>query len=189
MQCHGSNVGPMGSLRQGNGNETGGVPFVAEPVCANEERTWSHAGNNPRPRNVVVAFDTTQVTSKGNYSSPKPGDPCHPIAAGAHPPAVAFQERGRPGGRTVETQEDMAYSLTAPDGGGRRHEMNIAAAMGVRRLTPTECERLQGFPDGWTAIEINGKPASDSARYRALGNSWAVPVVRWIGRRIMEAIA
>lgn len=50
----------------------------------------------------------------------------------------------------------------------------------VRRLTPTECERLQGFPDGWT--EIDG--ASDSARYKALGNSMAVPVMRWIGERI-----
>lgn len=52
---------------------------------------------------------------------------------------------------------------------------------GVRRLTPTECERLQGFPDGWT----NGQ--SDSARYRQLGNAVAVPVVEWIGKRIMES--
>jgi len=54
----------------------------------------------------------------------------------------------------------------------------------VRRLTPTECERLQGFPDGWTAIPYRGKPASDGPRYKALGNSMAVPVMAWIGRRI-----
>ena len=55
----------------------------------------------------------------------------------------------------------------------------------VRRLTPMECERLQGFPDGWTDIPYRGKPYSpDSARYKALGNSMAVPVMRWIGRRI-----
>ena len=54
----------------------------------------------------------------------------------------------------------------------------------VRRLTPMECERLQGFPDGYTAITYRGKPASDGPRYKALGNSMAVPVVRWIGRRI-----
>lgn len=54
----------------------------------------------------------------------------------------------------------------------------------VRRLTPLECERLQGFPDGWTDIEVKGKPASDTARYKALGNSMAVPVMRWIGERI-----
>lgn len=56
----------------------------------------------------------------------------------------------------------------------------------VRRLTPTERERLQGFPDGWTDIEFKGKPASDTARYKALGNSMAVPVMRWIGERIQE---
>ena len=54
----------------------------------------------------------------------------------------------------------------------------------VRRLTPTECERLQGFPDGWTDIEYRGKPASDGPRYKAIGNSWAVPCARWIGERI-----
>jgi len=59
--------------------------------------------------------------------------------------------------------------------------------MSVRRLTPTECERLQGFPDGWTAIPWKNKPVSECAdgpRYRALGNSMAVNVMRWIGRRI-----
>jgi DNA (cytosine-5)-methyltransferase 1 len=57
---------------------------------------------------------------------------------------------------------------------------------GVRRLTPTECERLQGFPDTWTAIS-DGKPQADSARYKQLGNAVAVPVVQWIGKRIMDA--
>lgn len=59
----------------------------------------------------------------------------------------------------------------------------------VRRLTPRECERLQGFPDDYTMIPYRGKPADkcpDGPRYKALGNSWAVPVVRWIGQRIME---
>lgn len=54
----------------------------------------------------------------------------------------------------------------------------------VRRLTPRECERLQGFPDDYTLIEFKGKPASDGARYRALGNSMAVPVMAWIGSRL-----
>ena len=57
----------------------------------------------------------------------------------------------------------------------------------VRRLTPTECERLQGFPDGWTKIPYKGKTAEecpDGPRYKALGNSWAVPCARWIGERI-----
>ncbi|CAB4136995.1 Dcm Site-specific DNA methylase [uncultured Caudovirales phage] len=56
--------------------------------------------------------------------------------------------------------------------------------LGVRRLTPRECERLQGFPDDWTLVPYRGKPASDGPRYKAMGNSMAVPVMRWIGQRI-----
>jgi DNA (cytosine-5)-methyltransferase 1 len=65
----------------------------------------------------------------------------------------------------------------------------LTPAMQVRRLTPVECERLQGFPDGYTQIPWRKKPASecpDGPRYKALGNSWAVPVVRWIGSRIQK---
>jgi len=61
--------------------------------------------------------------------------------------------------------------------------------MAVRRLTPTECERLQGFPDGFTQIPYRNKPADkcpDGPRYKALGNSMAVPVMRWIGERIQQ---
>jgi DNA (cytosine-5)-methyltransferase 1 len=63
--------------------------------------------------------------------------------------------------------------------------------MRVRRLTPKECERLQGFPDDYTKIPYRGKDAEscpDSLRYHALGNSWAVPVVTWIGSRINKLI-
>jgi DNA (cytosine-5)-methyltransferase 1 len=56
--------------------------------------------------------------------------------------------------------------------------------MSVRRLTPMECERLQGFPDDYTRITYRGKPAADGPRYKALGNSMAVPVMRKIGERI-----
>lgn len=62
----------------------------------------------------------------------------------------------------------------------------------VRRLTPLECERLQGFPDGFTQIPYRGKPAEecpDGPRYKAVGNSMAVPVMRWIGERIALADA
>lgn len=60
-----------------------------------------------------------------------------------------------------------------------------ASSMQVRRLTPVECERLQGFPDGYTNIPWRGKPESpDGPRYKALGNSMAVPVMKWIGERI-----
>jgi len=60
----------------------------------------------------------------------------------------------------------------------------VMNGMAVRRLTPKECERLQGFPDGYTDVIYRGKPAADGPRYRALGNSMAVPVMAWIGKRI-----
>jgi DNA (cytosine-5)-methyltransferase 1 len=68
----------------------------------------------------------------------------------------------------------------------------IISGLSVRRLTPTECERLQGFPDGFTQIPYRNKPAEkcpDGPRYKALGNSMAVPVMRWIGERIQAVEA
>jgi len=61
----------------------------------------------------------------------------------------------------------------------------------VRRLTPAECERLQGFPDGFTLVPYRGKPIQDcpdGPRYKALGNSMAVPVMHWIGRRLDSVV-
>lgn len=60
----------------------------------------------------------------------------------------------------------------------------LRCKLAVRRLTPVECERLQGFPDGYTAIEINGKPLADGPRYKAIGNSMAIPCMKWLGERI-----
>ena len=68
--------------------------------------------------------------------------------------------------------------------GRARRGDGIFTGWRVRRLTPLECERLQGFPDGFTAIPYRGKTAADGPRYRALGNSMAVNVMRWIGTRI-----
>ena len=86
---------------------------------------------------------------------------------------------------------DKTHTLTKSDGatedGTGRGTPIVAQGMSVRRLTPTECERLQGFPDGWTQIPWKGKPASecpDGPRYKALGNSMACNVMRWIGTRI-----
>jgi DNA (cytosine-5)-methyltransferase 1 len=61
--------------------------------------------------------------------------------------------------------------------------------MSVRRLTPRECERLQGFPDDFTLIRYRGKPAADGPRYRALGNAMAVPVIGWVLSRVCEVDA
>ena len=87
----------------------------------------------------------------------------------------------------------IAAPLTASYGSPRRLDSSdtsngppnlLHSGMAVRRLTPRECERLQGFPDDYTLVEYRGKSAADGPRYRALGNSMAVPVMRWIGERI-----
>lgn len=136
----------------------------------------------------AIAFDTTQITSRGNYSNPKPGDPCHPLAAGAHAPAIAFDYKasGQNGfgiGDVASTMRSMGNASSNQNGGGHQA---VAYGAGVRRLTPRECERLQGFPDDYTAIEVKGKPAADGPRYKALGNSMAIPPMRWIGERIQQ---
>lgn len=121
-QCHGSNVGPMGTLRVGNGNETGGVPFVVSL-------------------------------------------------------------RGREGGSMPEVDESGVSPALRTGQGGSGNPM-------VCRLIPRECERLQGFPDDYTLIPWRGKDYADcpdGPRYKALGNSIAIPVLRWIFERI-EAV-
>jgi DNA (cytosine-5)-methyltransferase 1 len=80
----------------------------------------------------------------------------------------------------------VAATMTEACGGTNTSGPKVMQNMAVRRLTPIECERLQGFPDNYTNIKAN---CPDGPRYKALGNSWAVPVVAWIGKRINDAIA
>lgn len=130
---------------------------------------------------VPIAFDTTQLTSPTNRS--RPGmNLCHTISRDGHPPAVAFDLRGREGGAQFEGPHDTANIRAASGGSSRSY---VADGWAVRRLTPRECERLQGMPDDWTLVpRRNGKMAADGPRYSAIGNSMAVNVMRWIGRRI-----
>jgi DNA (cytosine-5)-methyltransferase 1 len=124
--------------------------------------------------------------------------------------------RGREGGGAAEIGGEVATALRASTGGGDkphvlafRHnaqaaqlptdardtsvsdsltcsQQAAAVGMAVRRLTVVECSRLQGFPDDHVRVPYRGKPAADGPRYKALGNSMAVPVMRWIGRRIVR---
>ena len=109
----------------------------------------------------------------------EPGDPMFALRAGdggsSRSQLVAVHENQR---GEITTQDDTALNT----GGGKPGQGYPAVTDGVivRRLTPLECERLQGFPDGWTAIE----GASDSQRYRQLGNAVAVPVFEWVLTRL-----
>jgi DNA (cytosine-5)-methyltransferase 1 len=91
------------------------------------------------------------------------------------------------GGSVMNIQTDGTVGTLRRETHG--HEPAIVQAMSVRRLTAIECERLQGFPDNYSNIPWRGKAESpDGIRYKALGNSWAVPVVAWIGQRIQDQI-
>jgi DNA (cytosine-5)-methyltransferase 1 len=106
---------------------------------------------------------------------------------------------------TISTTQDqqvahsvVAPTLTAANDPSRSPQSSevtqqvysvLQASMAVRRLTPVECERLQGFADGYTDIQPKGKATPDGPRYKALGNSMAVPVMGWIGKRIQEVDA
>jgi DNA (cytosine-5)-methyltransferase 1 len=96
--------------------------------------------------------------------------------------AVAFDLRGREGGAMPEGPHDTANIRAASGGSSRSY---IATRWAVRRLTPLECERLQGFPDGYTDVPYRKRNwTADGPRYKALGNSMAVNAMEWIGLRI-----
>lgn len=205
----------------------GGAQMEIGDDCAFTLRASTGGGDKPHVF-APVAFDTTQITSAGNYSNPKAGDPCHPLAAGAHPPAIAFDCKGsqvqfstdgshptlRSMGHDGSHQNGGGHAAVAfaiqeratcenpnagPDGAGFRGDgaaytlearsvpQAVATPWAVRRLTPTECARLQAFPDDHTRIEWRGKPADqcpDGPQYKALGNSMTTSVVKWIMDRM-----
>ena len=179
----------------GNGIIRGEVCEVLVPVCHVETMpTMTAGGPSSSSHNQTSGQMRDQYIVPVAFPANLSGTQCAsaediaPSMGAKNPTAVAFQERGREDGRSLEIGGDVAYALTAPNGGGRAQERNVLTpAMQVRRLTPIECERLQGFPDGYTQIPWRKKPADqcpDGPRYKALGNSWAVPNVRWIGWRI-----
>ena len=143
----------------------------------------------PARENAPIAFDARQ-SDVITY-----GDKACPLDTDGHSQAISFRsDAGRDGvARTASRDaegrerlrdpgfnvyEEIAPTLdaSAPHGVGTRRS--------VRRLTPRECERLQGFPDDYTLISYRGKPAADGPRYKAIGNSMAVTCMAWIGRRI-----
>ena len=225
-------VVPVSPTLRAGGNSTGGDRPPGTDVDTADSLIVTHslrgggfdASEDGTPLVPVqpLPFDTTQIASATNRSRPEAGDPCHPLAAGAHAPAIAFdcKASGQNGfgiGEIASTLRAMGHAGSHQNGGGHQAVAvgvdgyngaltgDVAATMGtrgssetasgptllqsmqVRRLTPRECERLQGFPDDYTLIPWRKKYASecpDGLRYKALGNSWAVPVVRWIGERI-----
>lgn len=235
-------------FKAGQSAQAGGIGYSEEvsPTLA-----AAPSGTNQTP--AVMAFDTTQITSKENGSQPEFGKPCHTLNANAHTPCVALdmthacdvicecgeqvpalQARMGTGGNQVPLTYQMQGfgdyrqgttassckqrdykdgtdlicssvdcrnfteggeingTLQAKSNGGQSLNLQntVRQNMVVRRLTPMECERLQGFPDHWTDIgewiDEKGKKHkdADSPRYKALGNSIALPFWDWMLRRM-----
>lgn len=109
----------------------------------------------------------------------------HDVHAVTVAPIGCFKSGQGAKSRSIGYSETV--SPTLPSNAGGNTAPSLVQTMQVRRLTPTECERLQGFPDGWTAIPWKKKPADqcpDGPRYKALGNSMAVNCMEWLGERI-----
>ena len=171
---------------------------VAHPVCVHgtqdpcvsTETAFALGRNSGQENAVAVALRGREGGSTAELgdevqnclrASSGGGDKPHVLAPVN--PAIGWSEE-------LTASIDLAGTIQRGGSGGR-HDGVMQPNMAVRRLTPVECERLQGFPDFYTQIPWRKKPASecpDGPRYKALGNSWAVPNVRWIGKRIQLAV-
>ena len=127
-----------------------------------------------------VTYDLFNITAPVNRQSREPGDPCHTLARSNAEHAVVM------GPVACDVADTLGVGANQTTG----FKTDVCSVgMQVRRLTPRECERLQGFPDNFTAIPWRKAEAADcpdGPRYKALGNSMAVPVMRWIGERIQR---
>lgn len=152
------------------------------PGLAARAGTGGGLSTNAEQNGGLIAFDGQNLADCGDLSATLDSGAAH-SNRGMHiaaPPVALCLNAGGMG------RQDAESETLIPNGGcfGRwtspRRQRSGGCEVGVRRLTPMECERLQGFPDRYTAIP----GAKDGPRYKALGNSFAVPVVRWIGERI-----
>jgi len=112
---------------------------------------------------------------------------CFPVAYNLTFCDANGRRADRPNGGLYVNETDQASTLTRGEQSNQAG-LSVLGQFGVRRITPTECERLQGFPDCWTAFGDDGKPTSDSARYRMLGNAVCVPTAQWIAERIFKIL-
>jgi DNA (cytosine-5)-methyltransferase 1 len=190
------------------GAQAAGIPFrKSKRACSTtDNETWVPADAS----NTLNNFDLGDTrTTHAVVQHQMPGSVAPTIGASGPPYSRTGNERveaealavtvniyggnkrkDRPEGGMYVREEDTTKCLDAANGlnptcsqGGTA----VLTPMAVRRLTPVECERLQGFPDNWSRISWKGKPEEqcpDGPRYKACGNSMAVPVMRWIGERI-----
>lgn len=159
-----------------------GVRRDSEPSRKAQEKPAGKAGENTE----VTGF---RLVAFGEYADDNTASTMKARDYKDHTDLVAVVQNATRGksqnGLGISDGSDAMYTMDTAS----QHAVAVATdgqnpSSLVRRLTPVECERLMGFPDNYTAIHFKGKPATDTPRYKALGNSMAVPVMRWIGERI-----
>lgn len=149
--------------------DSGGDAGEVSPTLRSGNHTESHANGGVMPAIAIQEIGKRQSgTPQNGVGYAEPGEPMFTLQSGAQH------------GVCCANKSDSSCDESAEDGASWQQ----LPTMAVRRLTPRECERLQGFPDDFTLVDFNGKPAADGNRYRALGNSMAVPVIEWIGKRM-----
>ena len=170
-------------------NRTGNERVEVDALVMADAHAKAEIGSDISPtskarsyKDPPIAFDMAQMTSAHNRSNPQPGDPCHTLHQN-EPPSIAFHYTsvhhmgaGQPGvGPTLKVGSGIGMTGTA----------SVAEAhKAPRRLTPLECERLQGFPDEWTKLRHDDSLVADGPRYKMLGNAVTVNVAEWIGRQL-----
>lgn len=173
----GNTNGPIDRATACNAGGTGRIDFDSETFVV-------------MPINTQVATRGGKMGESTGFGIGEDGDPAftigknhsHAVFMAAPTPAIMYTLHGSDGTVSTATESEVATALKSRTPGGIENSSTSIVQNGplVRRLTPLECERLQGFPDFFTAIP----GAKDSPRYAAIGNSMAVPVMHWIGRRI-----
>lgn len=146
-----------------------------------------HTRHDPELESYAIAFGWQNSASQGDSASSE----ITPTLDKSKTPAVAFNITPSNSNKDFNARRaSYAQALTAQGGTpSARGGDVVQSGLAVRRLTPRECERLQGFPDDYTAVPYRNKPATDGPRYKALGNSMAVNVMRVIGTRIAQVEA
>ena len=155
-----------------------GTKRAAEVLFERESLRWDYPSSGEKRKSVAGKADSCVRESDSDDGSGFDAE--HDDEMNAQPtcPITMMDTQSN-----AAVGYDCCNTLTAHAG---KDAPIVMSGPNVRRLTPLECERIQGFPDGWTDILYNGKPASDSKRYKALGNSMAVPVMKWISERIVD---
>jgi DNA (cytosine-5)-methyltransferase 1 len=152
------------------------APIVAGALCAADGKGAN--GQHVDDHKLVVTHTLRAEGFDASEDGTGRGVPLVPVA-------LSCKDHGADAGEVAPTLRAMGDGASHANAGG---QVAVASSMAVRRLTPRECERLQGAPDDWTLVpNAKGKPMADGPRYKMIGNSFAVPVIRWIGVQIQQA--